>query len=250
MVSKPDGDVRIVMDSANLNKAAPRQHFAVPTVEQLFSKIGKAKFFCSLDAASGIYQIPLSEAPSYLCTMATPCGRFRFLRMPFGRKLAPEVYLQSMSELFGDLKGVVIYFDDFLVTGETMEELHLDLRQLLIRCRQHNLKLQLKKCKFFLKEVPWLGHVIGEGLVEVDPSNVEAIVNMPDPSGKAHLVRFLGMATYLDKFCNNLVGITRPLRDLLKDSSAWVWESLCLCHIINFCCSFYFILYCHIFYSC
>jgi hypothetical protein len=60
VMSKPDGDVRLVLDPANLNKAILRKHFAVPTVEELFSKIGKVKFFCSLDAASGFYQIPLS----------------------------------------------------------------------------------------------------------------------------------------------------------------------------------------------
>ncbi|XP_045023566.1 uncharacterized protein K02A2.6-like [Daphnia magna] len=224
VVSKPDGDVRICIDPSSLNKAVLRQHYSIPTVEQLFAKIGKAKFFCSLDAAQGFYQILLSEESSYLCTMATPRGRYRFLRMPFGLKSAPEVYLHTMSELFGDLTGVITYFDDFLVTGESMEELQTNLRQVLTRCRQHNLKLQLKKCKFFLKEVPWLGHVIGDGVVKVDPSKVEAIVNMPEPTDKAALVRLLGMATYLDKFCPNLAGLTRSLRDLLKESSAWVWE--------------------------
>ena len=159
-----------------------------------------------------------------MCTMVTPWGRFRFLRMPFGLKSAPEVYLHTMSELFGDLQGVIIYFDDFLVTGETMEELQSNLRQVLIRCRQHNLKLQLKKCRFFLQEVPWLGHIIGDGEVKADPSKIEAIVNMPEPSDKVALIRLLGIATYLDKFCKNLAGLTRPLRDLLKESSVWIWE--------------------------
>ena len=224
VASKPDGDIRICLDPSELNKAIQRQHFAVPTVEQLFAKIGKTKFFCSLDAASGFYQILLSTQSSFLCTMETPRGRYRFLRLPFGLKSAPEVYLQTMSELFGDLKGVIIYFDDFLVTGETREELDNNLRKVLERCRLHNLKLQLKKCRYFMKELPWLGHIIGEGVIKVDPAKVEAIVNMPEPSGKADLVRLLGMATYLDKFCENLAAITRPLRDLLKESSAWVWE--------------------------
>ena len=135
-----------------------------------------------------------------MCTIATTWGRYRFLRMPFGLNSAPEVYLHTMSELFGDLQGVIIYFDDFLVTGETMEELQSNLRQVLIRCRQHNLKLQLKKCRFFLEEVPWLGHIIGDGIVKADPSKIEAIVNMPEPSDKVALIRLLGIATYLDKF--------------------------------------------------
>ena len=58
-----------------------------------------------------------------------------------------------MSELFGDLQGVLIYFDDFLVIGDTLEELEANLRRVLVRCRKVNLKLQLKKCRFFLKEI-------------------------------------------------------------------------------------------------
>ena len=110
----------------------------MPTVEQLFAKIGKARYFCSLDAASGFYQIPLSDPASYVCTMATPKGRYRFLRLPFGLKSAPEVYLQVMSDLFGDIPGVIVYFDDILVVGETIAELESNLRKVFGRCRECN----------------------------------------------------------------------------------------------------------------
>lgn len=74
-------------------------------------------------------------------------------------------------------------------------------------------------------EILWLGNVIGNGVVKVDPSKVDAIVNMPEPSDKAALIHLLGMATYLDKFCRNLSGLTHPLRDFLKESSTWIWEA-------------------------
>ncbi len=57
VTSKPDGDIRICLDPSELNKAIQRQHFAVPTVQQLFAKIGKAKFFCSLDASTTTYKL-------------------------------------------------------------------------------------------------------------------------------------------------------------------------------------------------
>ena len=151
VVGKSDGDVRICLDPSELNKAIQRQHFAVPTIEQLFSKLGKARYFCSLDAASGFYQIPLSEPASYLCTIATPKKRYRFLRLLFGLKSAPEIYLQTMNDLFGDLPGVLIYFDDFLVVGETKEELLVNLRQVFECCRLHNLRLQLKSASSFFR---------------------------------------------------------------------------------------------------
>ena len=155
--------------------------------------------------------------------MATPWDRYCFLRIAFGIKSTPEVYIHTMSELFGDLQGVIIYFDDFSITGETMEELQSNFRQLVIRCRQHNLKLQLKKCRFFLQRVPWLGHIIGDGVVKADPSKIEAIVNMPEPSDKAALIRLLGMATWINYFKIWLC-LTRSLRYLLKESSASIWE--------------------------
>ncbi|KAK4007492.1 hypothetical protein OUZ56_012647 [Daphnia magna] len=69
--------------------------------------------------------------------MATPKGRYRFLRLPFGLKSAPEIYLQTMSDLFGDLPGVLIYFQ--LGLGETVSkgrDHHPDLKT-VIRESQH-----------------------------------------------------------------------------------------------------------------
>ena len=132
--------------------------------------------------------------------------------------------LQQMSELFGDLQGVLIYFDDFLVMGDTLEELEANLRRVLVRCRKVNLKLQLKKCRFFFKEIPWLGYIVSHDSLKVDPEKVEAIVNMSALTDKQGLVRLLGMVTYLDKFCKDLAVITRPLRNMLKQDVAWVWD--------------------------
>lgn len=87
-----------------------------------------------------------------------------------------------------------------------------------------NLKLQLKKCRFFMQQLPWLGHVIGHGTLRPDPEKVDAIVNMPDPTDKQSLQRLLGMVTYLDKFCKDLATLTRPLRDILKKDAAWCWD--------------------------
>lgn len=142
VVGKPDGDVRLCLDPSELNKGILRQHFTVATVEQLFAKIGKAEYFCSLDAASGFYQIPFSDRTSYLCTMVTPKGRYQFLRLLLFLKSAPEFHLQVMSDLFGDIPGVIIYFYDFLVVGETVEELERNLRKVFGRCRETNLNFQ------------------------------------------------------------------------------------------------------------
>jgi hypothetical protein len=140
-IQKADGDVRICLDPVDLNKEVKRQHYPVPTAQELFARIGKAKYFSTLDATSGFLQIPLTEESSYLTTFATPFGRYRFLRLPFGISSAPEVYQQTMEQFFGDLEGVEIYFDDFFVWGETREEHDQRLTAVFDRCVKVNLKL-------------------------------------------------------------------------------------------------------------
>ena len=76
-----------------------------------------------------------------------------------------------------------------------------------------------------MQELPWIGHVIGQGVLKPDPEKIEAIVNMPAPSDKTGLVRLLGMVQYLAKFCANLSDLVRQLRDLLKKDAAWVWDA-------------------------
>lgn len=123
----------------------------------------------------------LSRPNHLTCAKATPFGRFRYLRLPFGVKSAPEVYQCTMLELFGDLPGIEIYFDDFLVWGETEQQLTERLEAVFQRCLKVNLKLNRAKCQFFLQKVNWLGHIIVEGGLMSDPAKVAAIVNMPDP---------------------------------------------------------------------
>ena len=122
IASKPGGDIRLCLDPTDLNKAIQRQNFSIPSAEELFSRISESRYFAALDATNGFFQIPLSTESSYLCTMAIPFGRFRFLRLRFGVKSAPEVFQCAMQKLFGDL-CVEIYFYDFLVWGETKEQL-------------------------------------------------------------------------------------------------------------------------------
>ncbi|MEE4248366.1 MAG: reverse transcriptase family protein, partial [Kangiellaceae bacterium] len=91
-VHKPDGSLRLCIDPTHLNKAIKRAHYPLTTVEQVMARIPGAKFFSTLDAKTGFWQIRLDEASSNVCTFNTPWGRYRFLRLPPGTVDAPEVY--------------------------------------------------------------------------------------------------------------------------------------------------------------
>jgi hypothetical protein len=95
-VAKPDGSLRICLDPRDLNKAIRREHYQLPTIDEITSKLAGAEYFSVLDASSGFWQVCLDAESSKLCTFNTPFGRYKFLRLPFGINSAPEVFHRTV----------------------------------------------------------------------------------------------------------------------------------------------------------
>ncbi|XP_063907802.1 uncharacterized protein LOC135125945 [Zophobas morio] len=121
LVHKPDRTLRICLDTRNLNQNICREHYQLPTFEELTSKLAGAKVFSTLDAMSGFWQIPLDKESSDLCTFSTPFGRYKILRLPFGLTCAPEVFHKKFKEIF-EIPGVEIYIDDILIYANNQTE--------------------------------------------------------------------------------------------------------------------------------
>ena len=224
-VRKPSGALRICLDPLELNKAIRWEHYSIPTPGEIVAKLHGSKYFSTLDATSGFLQIPLDDASSYVTTFATPSGRYRFLRLSFGIKSAPEVFHRTIVEMFHDIEGVETYIDDILIYAPTEEEHDRRLRAVLQRCRDANLSLNKDKCVIKTQELKYLGHIISPDGVKADPAKVVAIVDMPVPESKEDVRRFIGLINYVSKYCPNLSSIAAPLRDLTKKDVVWSWDS-------------------------
>ena len=151
VVPKKDGKIRICLDPKDLNIAIQREHYPLPTIEEIATRLHGAKVFTVLDARNGFWHVPLDDASSFLTTFNTPFGRYRWRRMPFGISSAPEVFQRWMHEVIEGLRGVEVLADDSVVVGfgNTMEEATQDhdrnLDAFLQRCLERNLKLNDKK---------------------------------------------------------------------------------------------------------
>ena len=89
---KPNGKLRICLDPKDLNKAISREHHVIPTLEEILPKLSGAKYFSTVDATCGYWNVELDQESSYLTTFNSPFGRYRFLRMPFGLKMSQDVF--------------------------------------------------------------------------------------------------------------------------------------------------------------
>lgn len=223
VVTKND-KVRICLDPTELNKALLREHYPMPTLEDIAPSLAGAQYFSTLDAASGFWQIKLDEESSKVCTMSTPFGRYRFLRMPFGIASAPEIFQRAMHKVMEGLEGTSVVMDDILVWGRSKEEHDRNLVNVLNRCREYNLKLNRAKCHFLQKSVKYLGHVLTPEGLGLDQKRVTDILQVPPPVNKKELQTFLGMVTFVSRFIPHMSETTAPLRELLKKDAAWVWE--------------------------
>ena len=230
VVPKKDVTLRICLDPKDLNKAILREHYPLPTIEDIATRLYGVKVFSILDVSKGFWHVLLDEQSSFLTTFHTPFGRYRWRRMPFGLCSAPEVFQRRMHELIEGLQGLEVVADNFVVVGlgETKESAvcnHDDnLRVFLQRCAERGVKLNANKAQLRMSEVPFIGHVATpEGLC-VDPAKVRAIKEMPPPEDIAGIQRLLGLGQYLSKFLPHLSDITKPLRELTQKDSEWTWD--------------------------
>ncbi|KAF2888931.1 hypothetical protein ILUMI_17242, partial [Ignelater luminosus] len=201
LVKKSDDSLRICLDPLNLNKAIKREHCKLLTLDEITSKLKDARIFSKLDVNQAFYQIPLDEASSNLCTVRTPLGRYKFLRLPYA-----------------------VYIDDIIVWGKSKAEHDITLEAVLETARKNNVKFNLSKCTFVVSELKFMGHTISDQGVAIDRDRLQGIIEFPEPKCKKDVQRLLGVVNYVSKYVPNFSEGTKPLRELLKKDTFFSWE--------------------------
>ena len=159
----------------------------------------------------------------------TYSGLYEFCRMPFGLVNAPAMF-QRLMEII--LRGLVrhsclVYLDDVLVMGSTIEEHNTNLAKVLDRIRRAGLRLKPRKCKFAQESVAYLGHVVTANGVETDPEKLEAVRSYPVPVDAKSLRSFLGLASYYRRFVPGFAKVAGPLHSLTKKDVTFAWSPEC-----------------------
>lgn len=232
VVKKPSGKLRIWIDPRPLNKALKRQHFPLPTIDDILPDLSNVRVFTVCDVKDGFWHVKLSERSSYMTTFATPFGRYRWIRMPMGISPAPEVFQHRLTQALDGLPGVRIIADDILIIGEgenyemAVRDHDEKLKRLLERCKTCNIKLNFDKMRLRQKEVPYIGHRLTSEGLKIDPEKVRAIHEMSRPTDIRGLQRLLGMVNYLAKFCPHLSESCDVLRQLTHKDVIWEWTDV------------------------
>ena len=166
----------------------------------------------------------LDYESSLLTTMNTPLERYRWLKLPFGIKSAPEMYQRAINEMLEGIDHAYAIMDDILVAGQDIAHHDAVLNQVLQQAKSYNLRLNFDKVRVRKQEVPYIGHVISSEGLKPDPEKVRAMREMPPPTSKEEVRRFLGSIEYLAKFLPKLAEVETPLRELTKKDVLFHWD--------------------------
>ena len=219
VVEKKDGSLRLCLDPKDLNKAIKREHYKIPTMEEIAAEFTGKIVFSTLDLKDGYWQIQLDEDSSQLCTFNTPFGRYRFTRMPFGIKSASEVFQKRNEETFVGISGIHIVADDIIIAASSIKEHDEILTQVMERAKDCNVVFNLNKLQLRVREVKYLGTIVTPEGIKPDPTKVQAIIEMAPPTDKPGIRRLLGMINFLAPHIPNMSTVTAPLRCLLKSDA-------------------------------
>jgi hypothetical protein len=171
---KKDNSLRMCVDYRPLNAVTIKNKYPLPRIDILFDQLSKAKVFSKIDLRSGYYQIKIKPQDIPNTTFSTRYGLYEYLVMPFGLTNAHAYFMYLMNSVFLlELdKFVIVFIDDNLVYSKNEEDHAEHLRIVLTRLRDHQLYAKFSKCEFWLRTVPFLGHVLSKNGILVDPSKV------------------------------------------------------------------------------
>ena len=122
------------------------------------------------------------------------------------------------------IEGAFAIMDDTLIAGRDREHHDHILRAVIKRATEYNLRLNFDKCRVRRESVPYVGHVISAEGIRPDPEKLRAVCDMPPPTSKEAVRRFLGLVQYLSKFIPNMSQMDAPLRELLKADIPFQWN--------------------------
>lgn len=223
LVKKRDGGDRMCVDYRALNSIIEKERYPLPLIQDEIDQLGKAKYFISIDMKNGFHQIPVSENSIKYTAFVTPDGHYEYIKMPFGICNGPSVFQRAISKAVKDLKFVRVYIDDLLLPCETIEQglEYLDL--CLAALVKAGFTINLKKCRFFVTSIEYLGWIISAEGVRPSETKVKALVNSPIPKTVKQVRQFMGLASYFRKFIPEFASKTACITKLTKNGQNWEW---------------------------
>lgn len=217
IVKKKDGTGRVCLDARMLNKITTPNAYPITDTNQILARLKTSKYMTSIDLSQAFFQIPLETESQLKTTFAFGNQLFCYQRMPMGLRNSPATLAILIDKIFRDLyPRAFSYVDDFIVCTDTFGE-HLELLSIIAeRLSKVNLTISPTKSHFCCKQLEFLGYILSENGLAVNPDKVKAIMEYKRPETVKEVRRLIGAAGWYRRFIPKFSQITAPLTELIK----------------------------------
>jgi hypothetical protein len=199
--------------------------YPLPRIDDLLEKFRVAKWFTTIDLASGYWQIEMKEEDKEKTAFICSQGLYEFNVMPFGLKNAPAIFQRTMNKVFKEYldKFMNVYIDDIIIYSKNWNEHLQHIKIVLEELRKVNMMLKLKKCEWAKKNVEYLGYIVGTDGLKPDNKKIEKIKNLKPPKNIKQIREINGLCSYYRKFVKGYSKIVKPIMELTRKDVPFVW---------------------------
>ena len=198
--------------------------YPLPRVDDNLDTLAGARYFSTLDLASGYWQVEMDPKDAEKTAFCTRYGLYQWRVMPFGLCNAPSTFERLMERVLAGLqwKVALLYLDDVIVFSATVEQQMERLRLIFDRIRSAHLQLKPKKCHLFQEEVSFLGNRVSAQGVTTEEDKVQAVREWPVPQTVKAVRAFLGLTGYYHCFIQDYL-TAGPLIALTQKAAVFRW---------------------------
>ena len=178
IIPKKDGTWHMCVDYKALNKITIKNRYPLPRIDDLMDQLQQARLFTKLDLRSSYHQVQVKEEEVWKTTFKTRQGLFEWLVLPFGLCNAPATFMHIMNEVLRPFIDdfVIVYLDDILIYSDNWNNHVVHIHKVFEVLREEKIYLKISKCEFVRKSLVYLGHIVGEGQLNIDPTKIKAML--------------------------------------------------------------------------
>ena len=224
-IDKKDRKLWPVQDYRPLNAVTKKNTAPIPLIPKLVDKLLGAHFFTKLNVQWGYNNIRIHKGDEYKMAFKIPLGLFESLVIMFGLCNALATFQTFMDTQLADLIDtghVVVYLNDILIFAHTIYKVIKYIHMVLQHLLDLDLYLWPAKCSFNQTSVEYLGLIILEGELHMDPVKLKAVSNWPMPTKVKNIQEFLGFCNFYRWFVKNYSTLARPLFNLTKKDTPFL----------------------------
>ena len=228
-MKKKNGSYRLVVDYRGLNKQIEKTIWPLPRMNNVIDSLDGNCYFSNIDLTSGYFQMALDEESQNGTAFVTPMGLYKWKRLPMGLASAPGDFQNLMEFIMSGLSYEValVYLEDIISFGRSFEE-HLNRLDLVLgQLKDAGLKIKGSKGRFFQENIHFLGHIVSNKGVEVDPEKVVAVSKMKSLRTIKESRAILGLVGFYRRFIQDFGKVAEPLYKLLNKKDRFTWSKEC-----------------------